>query len=51
MSPHTAWLILQGIETLPLRMERHMRNTEKVVQFLASHPLVGRVGRKGRHQQ
>jgi O-acetylhomoserine (thiol)-lyase len=38
MSPHTAWLILQGIETLPLRMERHMRNTEKVVQFLASHP-------------
>ncbi|WP_198969411.1 O-acetylhomoserine aminocarboxypropyltransferase [Xylophilus sp. ASV27] len=44
MSPHTAWLILQGIETLPLRMERHMRNTEKVVQFLAGHPLVGRVG-------
>ena len=44
MSPHTAWLILQGIETLPLRMERHMRNTEKIVQFLASHPLVSRVG-------
>ena len=44
MSPHTAWLILQGIETLPLRMERHMRNTEKVVQFLASHPFVARVG-------
>ena len=44
MSPHTAWLILHGIETLPLRMERHVRNTEKVVQFLASHPLVGRVG-------
>ena len=44
MSPHTAWLILQGIETLSLRMERHMANTEKVVQFLASHPLVGRVG-------
>ena len=44
MSPHSAWLILQGIETLPLRMERHMRNTEKVVQFLASHPLVRRVG-------
>lgn len=44
MSPHTAWLILQGIETLPLRMERHMRNTEKVVQYLASHPLVSRVG-------
>jgi O-acetylhomoserine (thiol)-lyase len=44
MSPHTAWLILQGIETLPLRMERHMRNTEKVVQFLAAHPFVDRVG-------
>jgi len=44
MSPHTAWLILQGIETLPLRMERHMRNTEKVVQFLAAHPFVARVG-------
>lgn len=44
MSPHTAWLILQGIETLPLRMARHMDNTAKVVEFLASHPLVGRVG-------
>ena len=44
MSPHTAWLILQGIETLPLRMARHMSNTEKVVAFLASHPLVARVG-------
>ena len=44
MSPHSAWLILQGIETLPLRMERHMKNTEKVVQFLASHPQVNRVG-------
>ena len=44
LSPHSAWLILQGIETLPLRMERHMKNTEKVVQFLATHPLVSRVG-------
>ena len=44
MSPHTAWLILQGIETLPLRMARHMSNTEKVVAYLASHPLVSRVG-------
>ena len=44
LSPHSAWLILQGIETLPLRMERHMSNTEKVVAFLASHPLVSRVG-------
>ncbi|WP_313084033.1 O-acetylhomoserine aminocarboxypropyltransferase [Pulveribacter sp.] len=44
MSPHSAWTILQGIETLPLRMERHVRNTEKVVQFLASHPFVSLVG-------
>jgi len=44
MSPHTAWLILQGIETLPLRMAQHMRNTERVVQFLAEHPFVARVG-------
>lgn len=44
MSPHTAWLILQGIETLPLRMERHMANTRKVVEFLAAHPFVERVG-------
>ncbi len=44
MSPHTAWLILQGIETLPLRMERHMRNTQRVVEFLAAQPFVARVG-------
>ena len=44
MSPHTAWLILQGIETLPLRMARHMSNTEKVVEFLSTHPFVARVG-------
>ena len=43
MSPHTAWLILQGIETLPLRMARHVENTRKVVQFLASHPMVSSV--------
>ncbi len=44
MSPHTAWLILQGIETLPLRMERHMSNTRKVVEFLVAQPFVARVG-------
>jgi O-acetylhomoserine (thiol)-lyase len=44
MSPHTAWLILQGIETLPLRMERHMSNTRKVVEYLAAHPFVASVG-------
>ena len=44
LSPHSAWLILQGIETLPLRMERHIANTEAVVRFLAEHPFVARVG-------
>jgi O-acetylhomoserine (thiol)-lyase len=44
MSPHSAWLILQGVETLSLRMERHMHNTAKVVELLASHPFVSRVG-------
>ena len=44
MSPHTAWLILQGIETLPLRMARHVENTRKVVAFLVAHPMVASVG-------
>lgn len=44
LSPHSAWLILQGLETLSLRMDRHISNTERVVAFLASHPLVSRVG-------
>jgi O-acetylhomoserine (thiol)-lyase len=43
MSPHTAWLILQGIETLPLRMERHVANTRRVVDFLVAQPMVSRV--------
>jgi O-acetylhomoserine (thiol)-lyase len=44
MSPHTAWLILQGIETLPLRMARHVENTRKVVAFLVAHAAVDSVG-------
>ena len=44
LSPHSAWLILQGIETLPLRMARHMSNTARVVAFLNEQPLVARVG-------
>ena len=44
MSPHTAWLILQGLETLPLRMARHVENTRKVVAFLAGHARVASVG-------
>jgi O-acetylhomoserine (thiol)-lyase len=44
MSPHTAWLILQGIETLPLRISRHVDNTRKLVAFLNAHPMVQHVG-------
>jgi O-acetylhomoserine (thiol)-lyase len=40
MSPTTAFYILQGIETLSLRMARHVENSRKVVQFLVSHPAV-----------
>jgi len=40
MSPHTAFLLLQGLETLPLRMARHVDNARKVVEFLAGHPQI-----------
>jgi O-acetylhomoserine (thiol)-lyase len=40
MAPMTAFQILQGIETLHLRMPRHVENTRKVVAFLAQHPMV-----------
>ena len=44
MAPFTAFQILQGIETLPLRMARHVDNTRRVVDFLVAHPLVAAVG-------
>lgn len=40
MAPMTAFQVLQGLETLPIRMARHVANTERVVEFLAAHPLV-----------
>ena len=43
MAPMTAFQVLQGIETLPLRMARHVESTGKVVEFLASHAAVERV--------
>lgn len=43
ISPFAAFLLLQGIETLSLRLARHAENTEKVVRFLDGHPLVERV--------
>ena len=43
ISPFAAFLLLQGIETLSLRLERHAENTKKVVEFLANHPQVEKV--------
>lgn len=43
ISPFAAFLLLQGIETLSLRLERHAENTKKAVEFLNSHPLVEKV--------
>ncbi|KQT13054.1 O-acetylhomoserine aminocarboxypropyltransferase/cysteine synthase family protein [Ramlibacter sp. Leaf400] len=47
LSPLNAWLILQGIETLHLRMQAHCRNALAVAQFLAEHPLVSWVNYPG----
>ncbi len=43
ISPFAAFLLLQGVETLSLRLDRHAENTRKVVEFLADHPLVEKV--------
>ncbi|MDE7476025.1 MAG: O-acetylhomoserine aminocarboxypropyltransferase/cysteine synthase, partial [Duncaniella sp.] len=43
ISPFNAFLLLQGVETLSLRVERHVENALKVVEFLASHPKVAKV--------
>lgn len=43
ISPFSAFLLLQGVETLSLRIERHIENAKKVVEFLNNHPLVDRV--------
>ncbi len=43
LSPFNAFLLLQGVETLSLRLERHAENTKRVVEFLTSHPKVAKV--------
>jgi O-acetylhomoserine (thiol)-lyase len=43
ISPFNAFLLLQGVETLSLRLDRHVENTKKVVEFLKNHPQVERV--------
>ncbi len=43
MSPHDAWLIMRGLKTLPIRMDRHCSNAQTVAEFLAQHPMVADV--------
>jgi len=43
ISPFNAWILLQGVESLPLRIERHVENALKVVEYLANNPLVEKV--------
>ena len=43
ISPFNAFLLLQGLETLSLRVERHVENTKKVLEYLANHPLVEKI--------
>lgn len=43
ISPFNAFLLLQGVETLSLRLDRHAENTKKVVEYLSKHPLVEKV--------
>jgi O-acetylhomoserine (thiol)-lyase len=47
LSPFNAWMLLQGLETLPVRMDRHCTNTLAVARFLESHPLVAWVNYPG----
>lgn len=46
-SPFNSWLFLQGLETLPLRMERHSQNALRIAEFLVSHPSVSWVSYPG----
>ena len=43
ISPFNAFLLLQGVETLSLRLDRHVENTKKIVEYLSKHPLVEKV--------
>ena len=43
ISPFNAFLLLQGVETLSLRLDRHAENTKKVIEYLSNHPLVEKV--------
>ncbi|MBN9427011.1 MAG: O-acetylhomoserine aminocarboxypropyltransferase/cysteine synthase [Burkholderiales bacterium] len=47
LSPMSAWLLLQGIETLPVRMDRHVQNAQRIAEHLAAHPQVAWVNYPG----
>ena len=47
LSPMNAFMLLQGVETLHLRMERHCSNTQKIAEYLSSHPKVSWVNYPG----
>jgi len=47
LAPISAWLLLQGVETLPVRMDRHVQNAQRVAEFLQSHPRVAWVNYPG----
>lgn len=47
LSPHSAWLLIQGLETLSLRIKRHSKSAKKVAEFLSSHPKVKSVSYPG----
>jgi methionine-gamma-lyase len=55
LAPHAAWLVLRGMKTLALRMDRHLENAQQVADYLAVHPLVqslawpGLPGHPGHH--
>ncbi len=43
ISPHDAWLIMRGLKTLPIRMDRHCSNAQTVAEFLEQHPMISEV--------
>src|SRR5690606_1165351 len=47
LAPLSAWLLLQGIETLPVRMDRHVANAVRIAEYLQGHPLVSWVNYPG----
>ncbi len=47
LAPLSAWVLLQGVETLPVRMDRHVANAQRVAEFLATHPRVSWVNYPG----